>query len=118
MIREGIVNSAHDCSDGGLLVTIAESCIVGGVGMTIHADIPNRWDAALFGEEQSRIVVSLQGDQVVRLSDICAEEDVFWCEIGKLGGDSLKVGDMLDVPLTDVEEAWKHGLESALKPGS
>ena len=57
-------------------------------------------------------------DLVAQLSDICAGEDVVWCEIGNLGGDSLKAGDMLDVSLTDVEHAWKHGLESALKPGS
>ena len=118
LIRQGIVNSAHDCSDGGLLVTLAESCIVGDIGMSIHADIPDRWDAALFGEGQSRIVVSLPRARMARLSDICSDEEVVWCEIGTLGGDFLKVGEMLEVSLADVEQAWKHGLESALRPGS
>ena len=59
LIAEGIALSAHDCSDGGLAVALAESCVQGGVGFVAGAVLPPRWDAALFGEGQSRIVVSL-----------------------------------------------------------
>ncbi|MEK7814527.1 MAG: phosphoribosylformylglycinamidine synthase subunit PurL, partial [Chloroflexota bacterium] len=61
-IGEGIVASAHDCSDGGLAVALGECCIQGGVGFRAGAALsrlPGRWDVALFGERQSRIVVSL-----------------------------------------------------------
>ena len=49
-IADGLVASAHDCSDGGLAVAIAESCILGGLGFTADFDFTGRWDAALFGE--------------------------------------------------------------------
>ena len=118
LIRDGIANSAHDCSDGGLLVTLAESCIAGGIGMTVDADISGRWDAALFGEKQSRIVVSVSRDQMGMLSQICADENVIWLEIGAVGGESLTVGDLLNAPLSTIENAWKLGLETALNPES
>ena len=63
-IRTGLVRSAHDCSDGGLAVALAESCILGGVGFRGNMDTAARWDAALFGEKQSRIVVSVERDRV------------------------------------------------------
>jgi phosphoribosylformylglycinamidine synthase len=116
LIRGGVVNSAHDCSDGGLLVALAESCIAGEIGMSLNAEIPHRWDIALFGEKQSRIVVSVPPNRMDQLSSLCAEENVDWREIGAVGGDRLHVGDILDVSLADVDSAWKKGLETALRP--
>ena len=63
-VAEGIVHSAHDCSDGGLAVALAESCITGNIGFTASFAMPGRWDAALFGESESRIVVSLPEDRL------------------------------------------------------
>jgi phosphoribosylformylglycinamidine synthase len=118
LVREGVINSAHDCSDGGLLVTLAESCISGGIGLAIQEPIPGRWDAAFFGERQSRIVISLPRTQMSHLSEMCAAENAPWCEIGTVGGDSLTAGTMLSVSIDTVKKAWKNGLETALRPAS
>lgn len=84
--------------------------------MSLNAEIPHRWDIALFGEKQSRIVVSVPPNRMDQLSSLCAEENVDWREIGAVGGDRLHVGDILDVSLADVDSAWKKGLETALRP--
>jgi len=65
LIREGIVQHAHDVSDGGLAVCLAES-VIHSDGLGMEADLPaaDRLDAALFGEAQSRVVLSVQPDDV------------------------------------------------------
>ncbi|MGC9528602.1 MAG: phosphoribosylformylglycinamidine synthase subunit PurL [Limnospira sp.] len=66
-IRRGWVRSAHDCSEGGLAIALAESCIGNRLGATINleltSDSPERWDAILFGEGGARILVSVHPRQ-------------------------------------------------------
>ena len=63
MIRNGWLQSAHDVSDGGLFVTLAESAMTGNKGFAIESDTRYRADAFLFGESQSRVVISVSPDQ-------------------------------------------------------
>ena len=111
-IRAGLLSSAHDCSDGGLATTIAESAITGGVGATITQAVPERWDAALFGEGQSRIVVSLPRQKLEAFHELANELGVPICELGSVGGDTLNLGDV-SVPLDAATDAWEHGFERA-----
>ena len=113
LIRKDVVKSAHDCSDGGLAVALAESCIVGGVGFRGHFSVTGRWDAALFGEEQSRIVVSLAPEGLQELRQMCRAQGVGWTELGMVGGSSVKITGLIDLALTDLDDAWRHGLERA-----
>ena len=113
-VAENIVNSAHDCSDGGLAVAIAESCIAGNIGFTASFAISGRWDAALFGETESRIVVSLPEDRLTQLQRLCSEEGVPSVALGRAGGSRLVVGSSLDLDLDDVENEWSGGLERAV----
>ena len=63
-IRQGVVNAAHDCSDGGFAVTLAEMCIAGDKGIDAsNAMLGPRLAATLFGEAQSRIVVTVPEDK-------------------------------------------------------
>ena len=68
-IRNGLIKSAHDCSDGGLAVAIAECCIAGNMGAgiefpdTVEAADGTRLDAILFGESASRIVISVDAGE-------------------------------------------------------
>ena len=113
-IEQGLLKSAHDCADGGLAVCLAESCIAGGIGFTSDFPVPERWDAALFGEAQSRIVVSLNGENMARLEALASEEGVPWARLGEIGGEHLRVSTLLDVPVAELRTAWEGGLEAAL----
>ena len=114
LVREGVVRSAHDCSDGGLAVALAESAIVGGLGFDGDFQVSGRWDAALFGEAQSRIVVSLSPDRLPDLQRIAADEGVPWARLGVVGGHRFTLASLLDLPLGEVTQAWKGGLEEGL----
>ena len=126
-VRMGLVRSAHDCSNGGLAVALAESCIIGGVGFRGNMDTTARWDAALFGEKQSRIVVSVERDQVSLLENLARSRDVPLLPLGRAGGERfvLRLGDeatndgsnggppAIDLPLERVSDAWTLALEAA-----
>ena len=116
-IEEGLLASAHDCSDGGLAVALAECGVQGDVGFRGEFQLPRRWDVALFGEAQSRIVVSLPGDSWVRLERIAAELNVPIHKLGVTGGAGFTLGRELELPLQDIGGAWRHGLERALAGG-
>ena len=113
-VRETTITGAHDCSDGGLAVALAECCILGGIGFEASFPDVARWDAALFGEQQSRVVVSLSPEMMPDLERICREEDVPWRHLGKVGGDSFRIPGLLDLKVADMENTWSGGLEQAL----
>ena len=113
-VREGVVTSAHDCSDGGLAVALAESCIQGGIGFLADFVLPARWDAALFGERQSRIVVSAPGAERERLARICREEGAPLLLLGRVGGATLSIAGAMDVAIGELSDAWRTGLQQAL----
>jgi phosphoribosylformylglycinamidine synthase len=62
LIKERVIQSAHDCSDGGLFITLLESAMPNGIGFNINSDDTVRKDAFLFGEAQSRVIVSVKKD--------------------------------------------------------
>ena len=110
----GIIASAHDCSEGGLAVALAECCIPVGVGFQGQVRLPRRWDAALFGERQSRIVVSLAQDKWSALAQLATEIEVPLLRLGVTGGTRFRLGARLDLPLDEIAAAWNGGLEAAL----
>ena len=114
LIKEGVANSAHDCTDGGLAVAVAESCIAGGIGFQADSSVTGRWDAALFGENQSRIVVSIAPGKLRDLESICRAEDMPWVRLGHAGGNSLRIGGLVDLEITEMQDAWRKALERAV----
>ena len=116
-IAAGLIRSAHDCAEGGLAVTLAESVIMAGVGFQggpALARQPRRWDAALFGERQSRIVVSLPPEQIPQLRQLAADMSVPLRELGYTGGDRFRLGRYLDLSVADIAAPWRQGLERAM----
>ena len=94
LIREGLVQSAHDCSEGGLAVTLAESCFNPdrpfGAEIALSAgDTPA--STALFNESQSRIVISVAPKNLDSAIAMLRERDVPFQELGKVGGDELQI---------------------------
>jgi phosphoribosylformylglycinamidine synthase len=70
LIQNGLIESAHDCSDGGLFVTLAESAMAGKLGFDIDTDSSIRKDAFLFGEGQSRVVVTVKPENEDAFTDL------------------------------------------------
>ena len=113
-IRVGIVSSAHDCSDGGLAVALAESCIQAGIGFQADFAAPTRWDLALFGERQSRIVVSARENDRDRLARICEEEGVPLSLLGRVGGHAFSIPGAIELGVAELSDTWRGGLPLAL----
>jgi phosphoribosylformylglycinamidine synthase len=81
-IKEGYIKSAHDVSDGGLFVTLTEAAMVLGLGFEINTDPEVRKDAYLFGEGQSRIVVSITPDLADKFDAFLTQSDIPFAQIG------------------------------------
>lgn len=113
-ISSELLSSAHDVSDGGLAIAIAESAIIGGKGASISLDVEGRWDAALFGESQSRIVVSLPEANLNELRQMTESKNVPMTTLGTVGGDDLNINGVVQLPLTEIDDAWKNGFTRAV----
>jgi phosphoribosylformylglycinamidine synthase len=113
-----MLRSAHDCSHGGLAVTLAEAALQSGVGFaTENIDVAGRRDAALFGEAASRVVVSLQRDHVGVFEALLERNEVPFVRLGETGGERLGIGGAIDMSLADLRVAYEGGLEAALQGG-
>jgi phosphoribosylformylglycinamidine synthase len=116
-----LVKSAHDCSDGGLAVAIAECCFSSLGRNAIGADITLAGselsnEALLFAETPSRIVISFASadlEKVYEIVNSCAFE-----VIGKVDGEKLSVNvvdrELLSLPVSELESLWSNSLESRL----
>ena len=115
LARGRLLRSAHDCSDGGLAVAVAESAILGSLGFTGAGDWSDgRWDAAMFGETASRAVVSCAEAEVSRVEAAAQEAGVPCARVGVTGGVRFTIPGLVDEPLADLTEAFFNGLERAL----
>ncbi len=110
---EGLLLSAHDCADGGLAVTLAESAILGSTGFAGSVEFDGRLDAALFGEAQGRIIVSLvpevfrQGGGPGRLMDLARELGVPAVRLGSTEeGEAFTLGPVATT-VAAMREAWE-----------
>ena len=116
-IEAGLVRSAHDCSEGGLTVAVAEACVSGPatIGAQIGLPAAPRPDLALFGEGPSRIVVSVPADASRALEALMAEFAIPWRWIGVVGGERLDVrmgGELaVSVPVMQIAREWRNGFE-------
>ena len=109
-VRAGWLASAHDCSEGGFAVALAESCIIGSVGATVVLDDDLPAVASLFSESQSRIVISVADTYVDVMLDLLIKRAVPYSVIGEVGGDRLVIGDMVDLPLETIATVYKNSL--------
>jgi phosphoribosylformylglycinamidine synthase II len=91
LIAEGLIQSAHDCSDGGLFVTLAESAMPRSFGFDINSDGVIRKDAFLFGEGQGRVVVSVSPDKEDAFVEYMATSDAEFSMLGVVVGKDFVV---------------------------
>jgi phosphoribosylformylglycinamidine synthase len=118
----GLIISAHDCSEGGLLAALAECCITApdrAIGARLAFDAPGRLDALLFGEAPSRIIVSAPAESRARLETLLGGMDVPHRVLGEAGGERLKVtvgkSVAVDLEVAPLRAAWKTALSNLLR---
>ncbi len=116
----GIIRSAHDCAEGGLAVTIAESCFDSSHGVDVDlkgvaALAAWRDVMTLFGESASRAVVSVAPEHVDQVLAMAAAANLPAARIGVVGGDRIRVSiegvRVLDEPLAVAERIWSTAIE-------
>ena len=117
-IGRGIIRSAHDVSDGGLAVTLAECCISGpekALGVRIELHEIMRPDALLFGESQSRIVVSLKERHLSRLREIAEREGAPMQVIGRVGGSRFTIRSLVRLSVGELRSIWSRSVERRMQ---
>ena len=111
-IEQGLITSAHDCSEGGLAVALAECSIQGGMGFTGEFSVADRWDVTLFGERQSRIIVGLSEDRWDALVSLAAGFGVPAIKLGYTGGGRFRFNGQVDLFVSEISRVWDNGLEA------
>ncbi len=114
LARKGLTASAHDCSEGGLAVALAEACI-GERGREIGAEVRlERGDlspeALLFGESQSRVVLSVSPENARAAEDVIESFRTPCRRIGRVGGPALVVDGFLRAPLEVMTHTWRSSI--------
>lgn len=114
VIRQGLVRSAHDLSEGGIAVAVAESAISGGRGVKVDVATDLRADIALFSESQSRILLSCAPENQAALEKAFAEAGVPCAVIGTVQGTSVEIkvngAPAIDAPVAELERVWKDAI--------
>ena len=118
-IRTGLVQSAHDCADGGLAVSIAESAIHSNLGADVSLpETDARLDAVLFGEAQSRVVLSVSPGNADAVRQRCADAGAQATEIGTVadGGLAVSVGgaEVLRVAVDALRQPYERAIPDAM----
>ncbi|HEX2386508.1 MAG TPA: AIR synthase related protein, partial [Candidatus Binatia bacterium] len=116
--EKGLLRSAHDVSDGGLAVALAECCVGGPekpIGARIELRDMVRGDALLFGESQSRIVVTVKPADVGRLQQIADKEAAPMQVIGEVGGQRLSLQPFAQIAVEEARTLWREGLKRRIE---
>jgi phosphoribosylformylglycinamidine synthase len=120
-IKRGIIKSAHDCSEGGLAVCLAECCIAGEIGgkvnltaEMIQSPITGRYSPILFGETASRIVVTVEASKLPELSAIAEEQNCPMFVLGEVGGEELVIAfggkELIREEVKNLKAVWSTAL--------
>ena len=115
--EEGIINSAHDISEGGLAVAISESCFTPNALVGVEIKVPSliRKDAILFSESQGRAIVSLSKKNLDKFKELIERLDLPMEIIGRVKGTRLLIEDLIDIPISKAYGKWAQGFENILK---
>ncbi|QQR80505.1 MAG: phosphoribosylformylglycinamidine synthase subunit PurL [Deltaproteobacteria bacterium] len=129
-IKKGLIQSAHDCSEGGLAVALAESCFTGPKSLGVAVDVgvgprayPDKGDhggsplqaiSLLFSETQSRILVSVKEKDVEKLLRLAKQKKCPSVILGQVIENDFVFSDLISVPVEQLKDCWENGLERAI----
>jgi phosphoribosylformylglycinamidine synthase len=120
IIQSGLVESVHDCADGGLSVALVEAALPAGVG--VSAKLPKQKFAlefALFAEDASRVVLSCDPMHLARIQQVAEEYGVFADVLGETGSDRVEITidgqPVISASIPELRNAYEGALEKALR---
>jgi phosphoribosylformylglycinamidine synthase len=120
LIQAGLVESAHDCADGGLAVALVESALPGGVGLSVNLpghELPPEF--RLFGEDASRVVLSCDPAYLPRIKQVAEEYGVAADVLGETGSDRVEISidsqPVISASVKELRGAYEGALEKALR---
>lgn len=112
--RDGMVDAAHDLSDGGLVQALVESCLRGGKGARLV--VPDGLDpfVLLFSESAGRAVVAVPRSEELRFTDMCGARGLPATRIGVVDGDEIDVQGQFSIPLSELKDAHEATIPGLL----
>ena len=117
LIQKGLIQSAHDCSEGGLAIAVAESCFAAPeetLGAKLELESTLRGDTLLFGESQSRIVISFPEELTDQIEKLALSYNVDFSLIGVTGGSKFTVSingqEYIKQEIESIKNIWKTSL--------
>jgi len=120
MIQQGLLDSAHDCSDGGIAVALAEKAFPAEVGARVNLSAGGLFgEYAVFGEDAGRILISCDSEKVARIKKIADHHGVAADVIGETVPEKLEIfldgKAVVSAAISELHVAYERALESALK---
>lgn len=118
LIDEKLVNSAHDISDGGLAVALAECCIMDPekmIGCEIDLSYAGRKDFHLFAETQGTVIVSADPENLTKISETAKKYSVNIIKAGIIKGNRFKINTDIDLPLSEISEKYFNSIRSIME---
>ncbi len=115
LIKRRLIRSAHDVSEGGLFVSLVESAMVFNVGFDITTDSEIRPDAFLFGESQSRVVVSVTPNKINTFIDFMRKQDFPFLSLGHVTKGELRIDDASFGFIYDIKKKYMSKLEHLIE---
>jgi phosphoribosylformylglycinamidine synthase len=110
--RDGMLSAAHDVSEGGLVQTLVEACLIGQTGARVFLDPDQDPFVQLFAESSGRVVVAVPRTEELRFTDMCTARGLPWRKVGVVDpeSDSLEIQDVSTFTLAELREAWEGTL--------
>jgi phosphoribosylformylglycinamidine synthase II len=112
--RKDLLASAHDCSDGGLAVALAESAIAGDTGFAVSLPGDAPWYVTLFAESASRAIVSTTADAVPALEALAEEHHVPLFPLGETGGPRMVFDALFEVTVDEARAVYERAIPDLL----
>ncbi|TAL70888.1 MAG: phosphoribosylformylglycinamidine synthase subunit PurL [Bacteroidetes bacterium] len=115
-IRKGLIKNAHDCSEGGIAICLAEMSILSELNIACNINLP--WELTpgiLFGESQSRIIVCVNQNDEMRLEELCNKENVECFKIGKTHKVQFNINDKISFTVDELRNVYVQAIPSIMK---
>ncbi|HEX8516043.1 MAG TPA: phosphoribosylformylglycinamidine synthase subunit PurL [Bacteroidia bacterium] len=115
LITRKLIQSAHDCADGGLFITLLESAMPNGLGFDISCDESIRKDAFLFGEAQSRVIVSVKKKDEDKFIDMMMESNAEFTYLGDVTGKEMMIDEESFGTVAEAKATFDSALGELMK---